>query len=391
MSTASTIATPLRVSAPEIRRAFDICSEKSLANLPDLVASERSWAFAVDGDYECLGEGFFEIGNWTGGFFAGMGLLAWMRTGDGSFLKAVEGMDSLYRRKATDGAADTMHDLGFLFSPYAVGLYKLIGDKRHMNLAHKAAKLLAARFIAEGNYIRAWGRMDETGSEYDGLAIIDCMMNLPLLYWATRVTGDRKFEDIATRHSETTLKHFIREDGSVYHAFRFNPDGTPRGPDNFCGQGVESHWARGAAWAMYGFALGYRHTGDLRFLDTSLRVTRRWIELLDEEIVPVWDFRLPAGEELLRDSSAAAIAVCAIQELGDIGHADQEMINTKDALLARLCSAAYLDDRPGIRGVLKNGEVGDGVGRARSAYTSWGDYFFMEGLARELGLNIPWW
>lgn len=374
-----------------LSEAFGLCAEKALRNLPDLAASGRTWAFAPDGDYSQWNEGFFEIGNWTTGFFTGMGLLGWLRSGDGAFLKAVEGMDSLYQRKVAEEAADTMHDLGFLYSPYAVGLHKLTADDRYRTLGLKAARLLADRFIPEGNYIRAWGRMDETGTDYDGLAIIDCMMNLPLLYWASEETGDRKFRDIAIRHSETTLEHFIREDGSVFHAIRFNSDGSPLGPDNYCGRAVESHWARGAAWAMYGFAMGYRQTGNIRYLDASLRVTRKWVSLLDEEVVPVWDFLLPAGEQQLRDSSAAAIAVCAIQELDDLGHADAELLDVKGALLARLCSGDYFDERPEIRGVLKQGEVGDGVGKAKYAYTSWGDYFFMEGLARELGLKVSWW
>lgn len=380
-----------RTTSSFLSDTFDLCAEKALRNLPDLAASGRTWSFAADGNYDSWNEGFFEIGNWTTGFFTGMGLLGWLRSGDGAFLKAVAGMDPLYQRKVAEGAADTMHDLGFLYLPYAVGIHKLTADDRYRTLGLKAAWLLAERFIPEGNYIRAWGRMDENGTDYDGLAIIDCMMNLPLLYWASEETGDWRFREIAIRHSETTLEHFIREDGSVFHSFRFNPDGTPRGGDNYCGRAVESHWARGAAWAMYGFAVGYRHTGIIRYLVASLKATRSWISLLDDEVVPVWDFRLADGEEKLRDSSAAAIAVCAIQELDRCGHADGEMLATKDALLARLCSEDYLDERPEIRGVLRNGEVGDGVGKARSAYTSWGDYFFMEALGRELGLKVSWW
>lgn len=374
-------------------RAFATCAENTLSNLPALAASGRTWAFHPDGRYEEWNEGFFEIGNWTTGFFTGMGVLAWLRSGDEAFLNAVVGMDSLYQRKVTEGAADTMHDLGFLFSPYAVALAKLTGEEKFRDLGVRAAELLADRFIAEGNYIRAWGRMDETGPayDYDGLAIIDCMMNLPLLYWASEVTGNPRFREIALLHSDTTLAHFIREDGSVYHSFRFHEDGTPKGPDNYCGRSVESHWARGATWAMYGFALGYRHTGDKRYLEASLKVTRKWISLLDEEVVPVWDFRLGEGETPLRDSSAAAIAVCAIQELDGLGHADAEMLATKDALLARLCSEDYFDSRSEVRGILKKGEVGDGVGKAKYAYTSWGDYFFMEGLAREIGVDVSWW
>lgn len=233
--------------------------------------------------------------------------------------------------------------------------------------------------------------MDETGSDYAGLAIIDCMMNLPLLYWASEESGDPQFRDIAVRHSDTTLKAFIREDDSVYHAFRFDQDGQPADGENYCGRGVDSHWARGTAWAMYGFALGYRHTGDERYLEASLRVSRKFISLLDDEVVPVWDFRLPAGEHSLRDSSAAAIAACAIQELESLGKAEPAMTRAKKALLERLLSPDYLDENPVCRGVLKQSEVGDGVGKARSAYTSWGDYYFMEALGRELGISVTWW
>ncbi len=393
MHSTTAASSPPVLQLSEIRSAFDLCAVKALGNLPALADSQRTWAFDLEGDYQNWNEGFFEIGNWTAGFFTGMGLLAWMDTKDDAFLDAVSGMDELFERKVNEGAADTMHDLGFLYLPYAVGRYELTGDEPAKELALKAAEVLAGRFIEKGGYIRAWGRMDETGPayDYDGLAIIDCMMNLPLLYWASRVTGNPRFKEMAVRHSDTTLKNFVRDDGSVYHSFRFEEDGSPKGPDNYCGRAVESHWARGAAWAMYGFALGYKHTGDERYLEASLKVTKRWISLLDEEVVPVWDFCLEPGEPLLRDSSAAAIAVCAIQELGRHGQADAEMLAAKDALLARLCSEDYFDARPEIRGVLKQGEVGDGVGKARSAYTSWGDYYLMEGLAVELGHEPTWW
>ena len=383
--------TPPVARTPALERAFAVCAAKTLGNLPDLAASGRSFAFDRDGDYSAWNERFEEIGNWTTGFFTGMALLAWLKNRDERFLLALEGMEPHYRRKVGEGAAETMHDLGFLFSPYSVGLHQLTGDKAQRELAIQAARLLAARFIPAGNYIRAWGRMDEIGTPYDGLAIIDCMMNLPLLYWAAKETGEAAFRDIAIRHSDTTLRHFIREDGSVYHSFRFKPDGSPARADNFCGREIESHWARGATWAMYGFALGYKHTGDARYLEASRRVTERWISLLDEEVIPAWDFRLQSGEECLRDSSAAAIAACAILELDDLGQADSTMLETKDALLARLLSPEYFDDSPATRGVLRHGEVGDGVGKARSAYTSWGDYYLMEALARELGVVVPWW
>ncbi len=108
-------------------------------------------------------------------------------------------------------------------------------------------------------------------------------------------------------------------------------------------------------------------------------------------MVPAWDFRLDADAPHLRDSSAAAVAVCAFQELEALGAADAAITATKEALLQRLCSDDYLDFDSAIQGVLKHGEVGDGVGKAKSAYTSWGDYYLMEALAREMGMKETWW
>jgi unsaturated chondroitin disaccharide hydrolase len=381
------------LAVSSVRSGFDLCVSKIRKNISDLNDQPTTWAFAMDGDFTKWNEGFFEIGNWTTSFFTGMSLLAWEDTRDRHFLDQAVRLMPLYQQKLTgEHAANNMHDIGFLYSLYSVALYKLTGDAAHQELGVKAAEALAARFIPEGNYIRAWGRMDEDSTDYAGLAIIDCMMNLPLLYWATEVTGDPKFRDIAIRHSDTTLKNFIRDDDSVFHSYRFDSEtGLPANGDNYCGRAVDSHWARGTTWGMYGFAMAYRHTGDSRYLDASLRLTKKFISLLDDEVVPVWDFRLNEGEPLLRDSSAAAIAICAIQELQSLGKASASILATKNALIARLCSPDYLDHDMSCRGLLKFSEVGDGVGKARSAYTSWGDYYFMEALARELGIPVTWW
>lgn len=387
------------LSKMPLQRALALCVEKTRANLPDMVGQPTTWAFAPDGDYTRWNEGFFEIGNWTNGFFAGMGMLAWKRSGDAFFLHQLEALEPMFRSKLEGGnAGNTMHDLGFLYSPFAVALYQQTGETRFRDLALKAADVLTGRFIEKGGYFRAWGRMDEVGTDYDGLAIIDCLMNMPLLHWASDETGDPKYRETAVRHTDTTLTNFVRADDSVFHGYRFDPTtGAPVRPDNYCGHTPDSHWARGTTWAMYGFALAHRHTGDPRYLDASIRVTRKFIECLDDEVVPLWDFRLSPGYPPLRDSSAGAVAVCAIQELEKSGQADESMIRTKHALLDRLLSPVYFDSDPAVRGILKMGEVGDGHDQARHfykakyAYTSWGDYYLMEGIVRELGGEVTWW
>ena len=386
----ATLPKPITGLSPVRQSANDILISKTRRNIADLVNQPTTWSFDPKGEYSNWKEGFFEIGNWTTSFFTGMALIAFKETEDDHFLRQVLDFDPLYQAKLGEHVAETMHDLGFLYSLHSVALYKITGDEIHRTLALKAAEVLASRFVREGNYINAWGRMDERGTDYYGMAIIDCMMNLPLLYWASKETGDPKFHEIAIRHSETTLKNFIREDGSIYHAFRFDHDtGAPDRGENYCGYDVETHWARGHAWAVYGFAMGYRYTGDARYLEASLTLASKFVSLMDEEIVPIWDFKLPSGppELHIRDSSAAAIFACGIQELQASGNADTGLLKTKDLILDRLCSRDYLDADPVVRGVVKHGQVGMAV----DAYTSWGDYYLMEALARESGVRIDWW
>ena len=391
----SDVTVMVTVEKKYFESALDLCLQKTRRNIKDLADDQpKSWAFDVAGDYSNWDESFFAIGNWTSSFITGMALLAWRKTEDDHFLKQALRLAPNYREKACVRFLDMHHDAGFLYSLYSVALYKLTQDKSHREVGLAAAEALYQRFNPTGNFIRAWGRLDEpAGQTYEGLiqtdnmAIIDCMMNLPLLYWASKESGDPKFHDAAVRQADTTLKNFIRSDDSVCHAFRFDlKTGAPIGPDNYCGRDVNTYWARGATWAIYGFALSYRYTGDKKYLEASRRLAKKFISNLDDEVVPVWDFRLPAGEPPLRDSSAAAVAVCAFQEL--LKHGEDRLIaSTKRALLNRLCSNDYLNSDLKCRGVLKNGQIG----RAKNAYTSWGDYFLMEALIVELRARATFW
>jgi unsaturated chondroitin disaccharide hydrolase len=374
-----------------VARAFDLCVAKTRRNIKDLADDPKTWSNDVEGDYSKFEEGFFEIGNWTTSFFTGMALLAWQQTEDEYFLKQTLRLAPAYREKAIARFLDMHHDAGFLYSLYSVALYKLTGDKAHREVGLAAAKALHQRFNPKGGFIRAWGRLDTT--EQDNMAIIDCMMNLPLLYWASLESGDAKYREAAIRQADNTLELFIRPDDSVFHAYRFDlKTGQPMGGDNYCGRSLDSHWARGTAWAIYGFALSHRYTGDKKYLEASLRLARKFNQLLGADPIPVWDFRLPAGEARLRDTSAGAVAVCGYQELEKLGAADAAITRTKESLLRNLCDKSCLNFDDSCRGVLRDGQVGvNGPGSARNAYTSWGDYYFMEALSRELFKAEPWW
>jgi unsaturated chondroitin disaccharide hydrolase len=377
----------------EFRRAFDLCVRKTRANIKRLADEPKSAAIAVDGNYFAFKEGFFEIGNWTSSFFTGMALLSWRETEDEFFLQQVQRLAPWYRDKVFKHHADTMHDLGFLYSLYSVALYKLTGEKSHREVALRAAELLAQRFNPVGRFIRAWGRMGEDHPEFSAdMAIIDCLMNLALLYWASEETGQEKFRNIAVAHADTVLKNFVRADDSVYHAYRFDlKTGRPARGDTYGGCAVESHWARGTAWAIYGFALSYRYTRDEKYLEAALRLARKFIANLDDEIVPLWDFKLTPQAPRIRDASAGSIAVCSMQELLKHQRDTALLRDASRRLLRRLCGEDYLDFREACPGLQKNGMIGDGPGMAKNAYTSWGDYYLMEALARELFGCESWW
>lgn len=374
------------------QRAFDVCVRKTRRNIRDLADEPKTWSWAEDGDYSKFKEGFFEIGNWTSSFFTGMALLAWQQTEDEYFLQQTLRLAPAYRQKATMLSLDMHHDAGFLYTLYSVALHKLTGAKEHRDVGLAAAEAMYQRFNPTGNFIRAWGRLDEPpgtlldGRTTDNMAIIDCLMNLPLLFWATQESRDRKFHDAAVRNASTTLKCFVRADDSVCHAYRFDLEtGAPLGPDNICGYGADSHWARGTAWAIYGFALAYKYTKDARFLDTATRLGLKFVTLLDREVVPVWDFKLPPGKPPIRDSSALAVALCGFKELAALGTDDSKFFHSTRPMLLQLCHEDYLDTSENCRGLLKSA-YGDKV-----AYSSWGDYFLMEALARELGVSEGWW
>jgi unsaturated chondroitin disaccharide hydrolase len=312
-----------------------------------------------------------------------------------------------------------MHDLGFMYSLYAVALYRITGDVNMKQLGIQAADQLAKRYNPAGGYIQAWGRMDSVVPTYvdeelaqnwfftqsKGLAIIDCMMNIPLLFWATEATGHPFYAKVAMAHADTTLKYFIRQDSSVCHAYRFDEKtGVPLGAANYCGFSPDSHWARGTAWGIYGFAISYSYTGKPEYLAAAIKLADRFVELSEVDGIPVWDFRLPGdtpalysgtkeerfswnpGEEANkrynRDTSAAAVTVCGILEI--LKHRSHNRLSAAaEQMLDSLCGK-YLDDNPGVPGLLKEQN-------GNRTYACYGDYFLMETLAvKEYSFDRIW-
>lgn len=251
---------------------------------------------------------------WTNGFWGGMMWQMYHATGEELYLEAArENELQMDRNLMIQRGLD--HDNGFKWLPTAVANYRVTGSRESYNRALLAAGNMAGRFNPVGKFIRAWN--DEGDGSKAGWAIIDCMMNLPLLYWAYETLNDPRFLQIATMHADTAAKYFVREDGSVNHIVEFNP-ATGEFVRTYGGQGYGegSSWTRGQAWAIYGFTLSYIHTKNVGYLNTAKRVANYFIANTPENgLIPV-DFRQPLDCSL-EDSTAAAIAACGMLEIAN--------------------------------------------------------------------------
>lgn len=265
---------------------------------------------AVDGVFDdCSGE---KIGWWTNGFYGGIMWFLHDRTGSQvGYQNAIEIEEKLDENFLNYDYLD--HDNGFKWLPTAVINYKKTGSSKALNRALLAASNLTGRYNSGGRFIRAWN--DRAGQDHRGYAIIDCMMNLPLLYWASDYTKDPRFYQIAVNHADTAMNSFLRPDGSVAHIVEYEPE-TGTMVKSHKGQGYEegSSWTRGQGWGIYGFTLSYKHTGEKKYLDAACRIAEYFIAHLPESgLIPI-DFCQPESCEW-EDSSAAAVAASGLLEL----------------------------------------------------------------------------
>lgn len=324
---------------------------------------------------------------WTCGFWPGEMWLSYEATGDESFRSAaLTQVESFADRIARKVEVDH-HDMGFLYSPTCVAAWKLVGSETGKKAALAAADQLLTRYQPKGRFLQAWGTMEDPDNyRY----IIDCMLNVPLLYWASEVSGDPHYREIAAAHTVTTLANSFREDGSTYHTFFMNPDGTPRGGRTCQGYRDDSFWARGQAWGVYGSAIGYTYTKDPKFLEVFRKALAFYLSRLPEDLVPCWDmiFMPESGEP--RDSSSAAIVACGLLEAAKYA---EEAEASAWRTLARQMLGSLAENYAVAPGTLGSGQLRHGTYSKKSPYntctpegvdecTSWGDYFYMEALTR---------
>lgn len=278
------------------------------------------------------------------------------------------------------------HDLGFLvFCSYGNG-YRLTGDKKFKDVILATADTLATLYNPNVGTILSWPRNVEMLGGHN--TIMDNMMNLEMMFWAAKNGGDKSLYDKAVRHAEVTMEHHFRPDHSCYHVAVYDPEtGAFLKGMTHQGYSDDSMWARGQAWAIYGYTMVYRETRDPKFLDFAQKVTDVYLDRLPEDMVPYWDFDDPSIPEAPRDASAAGVVASALLELQ--GYCDDEHKQTyKDAAVKMLASLSN-DYRSGdVRSSFLDHSVGHmPAGSEIDASIIYADYYYLEALTRLKRLN----
>lgn len=331
---------------------------------------------------------------WTNGFWPGMLWQMYNATGDKVYRITSEGVEERMKEILT-GFEGLDHDIGFLFLPMSVANWRMTGNKDARRCGLHAANLLAGRFNPVGRYIRAWNRATWTNEDVSGWMIIDCMMNIPLLYWAAKECNDPRFQHIAIAHAKTAQKYIVRPDGSCNHILVFNPQ-TGEFLDNPGGQGFASgsSWSRGQSWAVYGFALSYRYTGDESFLNTAKQCAHYCISnLAVNGWIPLVDYRSPA-EPVKYDSTAGMATAAGLLELANHVSEYEKQLYTKAALnILKECEAKFCNWDPEQDSIVQDGTVyyHDPSGRNTHVPIIYGDYFFIEATLKLKGKELFIW
>jgi len=343
--------------------------DSNLENFTDRFPAEQSIEYVYPAK-ECV--------SWTEGFWTGMLWLAYEITKDEKYEKIATHHTDIFKYRIENRIATDTHDLGFLYTLSCVADYKITGSEIAKNTALNAADLLIERYKPVGEFIQAWGSLDDVNNYR---LIIDCLLNLPLLYWATEVTGITKYKDIAARHLKTALSVVIRDDFTTHHTYFFDPvSGKPTKGVTAQGYSDTSCWARGQAWGIYGTALSYHYTKDETLIPIYKNLTQCFISRLPSDYIPYWDMVFTDGDEP-RDTSAAAIAICGIFEMNKYIN-EPKYVEVADAMLTSLSENYTTKDMPYSNGILKDGMYAKPYGD-KPECNIWGDYYYMEALMRK--------
>lgn len=326
---------------------------------------------------------------WTSGFFPGSMWYMYELTGDEKwknlgikYTEAIEEVKDL----------TSHHDVGFMIGCSFGNALRLSGNEAYKDVIIQAAKSLSTRFRPGAGIIQSWnvtgGWQAERGWECP--VIIDNMMNLELLFNATRFSGDSTFYHIAVSHADKTMEHHFRPDYTTWHVIDYSPeDGSVRHKHTAQGFSHESTWARGQSWGIYGYVVCYRETGNPKYLEQAKKVFNAVATHpnMPEDKIPYWDYNAPDIPNALRDASSAAIIASALYELATIENREYYK-GWADEIMKSLASPAYRANLGENGNFLLKHSVGSiPHGSEIDVPLNYADYYFLEALKRKKDLE----
>jgi unsaturated chondroitin disaccharide hydrolase len=292
-----------------------------------------------------------------------------------------------------------------IMSSYGLG-YALNKDTTYKQVLINSANALITRYREKAGTIQSWDkRVSRTGVLWECPVIIDNLMNLELLFKATKLTGNPIYYDIAIKHADNTLKNHIRPDYSTYHLVNYDLcTGEVTDKDTWQGFSRNSTWARGQAWGIYGFVMCYRETGEQRYLDAAINLTDFYLNhnnLPKDKIpfwdfnvgeagyVPDWDYKPNANQEISRDASAAAIVGSALLELSTMSpELHRKYFKVAEIMIKNLSSPRYFADLKTNGGFILKNSVGNMPrGLEIDVPLNYADYYYLEALYRYKKMN----
>lgn len=323
---------------------------------------------------------------WTNGFWGGLMWQMYVGTQKECYKITAEESEKLLDN-AFHYVDGLHHDVGFMWHLTSGVHYRLTGDQDAKNRNLLAAMTLASRYNVDGNFIQAWN-----SDIAIGWTIIDCMMNIPLLYWASKELENPRFSKIAMRHADMSMRDHVREDGSVNHIVVHDIDKADTVLEIRAGQGYSetSCWSRGASWALYGFVLSYIHTKADRYLDTAKKVADHFIQETEKTAwLPRLDFDQPQSP-MLYDSTAGAIAACGLIELAkNVKEEEKDKYLSSALNILQAMEKSWCDWSKNEDSILQMGSLM--YEKEHHMPIIYGDYFFAEALLKLKGTDFLAW
>ena len=334
------------------------------------------------------------INCWTNGFWPGLMWLMYSAEKKECYKAAAEWSEAQLDRALLNHVG-LSHDVGFIWRLASGFDYALTGSAEARNRQFRAADHLMSRFNpAGGGFIRAWNHGDYV-PELAGWTIIDCMMNLPLLYWASEEIDDPRFRFVAERHADMALRDHIRPDGSVRHIVNHDPYTGEMAEDmDDAGQGfgLGSAWSRGQSWALYGMALSYAHTKKEEYLDAAKRVAHYFISSLSmSDWLPLCDFRAPLSP-VYYDTSAGMCAACGMIEIAKhVPEHEKYLYITAALKTLRAAEKKFADFSDETDFIIGGASGSYRDSEHRHMYFIYTDYYFAEAIYKLLNLgDLSW-